>query len=126
MASKAELALILSLVDEVSDVAKSVKGDLLDVGKAGQGVQGIMGSTAKGLMSLGSTAVLGAIGLVTAAVVAIGGAAFASAMKLDEAFDTIQIGTGATGSAKGSKRTSAACLRRSRRTRARRRTCSRR
>ena len=98
MASKAELALILSLVDEVSDVAKSVKGDLLDVGKAGQGVQGIMGSTAKGLMSLGSTAVLGAIGLVTAAVVAIGGAAFASAMKLDEAFDTIQIGTGATGS----------------------------
>jgi phage-related minor tail protein len=97
MASKAELSLILSLVDEVSDVAKSVKGDLLDVGEAGQGVQGIMGSTAKSLMSLGSTAVLGAIGLTVAAVAAIGGAAFAAGMKVDEAYDKIAIGTGATG-----------------------------
>ena len=42
MASKAELALILSLVDDVSKTAKGVRGNLLDLGQASGGVQGML------------------------------------------------------------------------------------
>ncbi len=74
MASKAELALILSLVDEVSKTAKGIKGELLDVGKTGQGLQGTLRDVGSGLASLGTTAIIGGIGLATAAVTSLGAA----------------------------------------------------
>ena len=72
MASKAELALILSLVDEVSKTARGIKGELLDVGKTGQGLQGTLKQVGSGLASLGTTAIIGGIGLATAAVTGLG------------------------------------------------------
>jgi len=95
MASKAELALILSLVDEVSKTAKSIKGDLEDVGKSSTGVQGLL----NGLGKTGATVALGGLALVSTAVVGIGTVAFAAGMEIDEAFDTIAISTGKTGDA---------------------------
>lgn len=74
MASKAELALILSLVDEVSKTARGIKGELLDVGKTGQGLQGTLRDVGSGLASLGTTAIIGGIGLATAAVTSLGAA----------------------------------------------------
>ncbi len=74
MAKKAELALILSLIDEVSKTAKGIKGELLDVGKTGQGLQGTLRDVGSGLASLGTTAIIGGIGLATAAVTSLGSA----------------------------------------------------
>jgi len=72
MASKAELALILSLIDEVSKTARGIKGELLDVGKTGQGLQGTLRDVGKGLASLGTTLIVGGIATATAAVTGLG------------------------------------------------------
>lgn len=93
MASKAELALILSLVDDVSKTAKSVRGELKGIGADAGGVQGALLNIGK----VGLTAVVAGAAAATAAVGAIGAAAFKAAMDIDEAMDTIAIGTGATG-----------------------------
>lgn len=74
MASKAELALILSLVDEVSKTARGIKGELLDVGKTGQGLQGTLKQVGSGLASLGTAAIIGGITATTAAVTGLGAA----------------------------------------------------
>lgn len=74
MSKSAELALILSLVDEVSKTAKGIKGDLAAIGKESQKTQGFMEKAGKGLASLGTTAIIGGIGLATAAVSGLGAA----------------------------------------------------
>jgi phage-related protein len=62
MASKAELELILSLTDEVSKTAQSIKGELRDVGKSSASVQSVI----KDLGKVGIAAFAGAAGAVTA------------------------------------------------------------
>lgn len=66
MAKTAELALLLSLVDQVSSGAEQVKDKLLDVGRSGRGAQ----ETLDGLAKIGK-------GVLTAGMVA-GGAAIAA------------------------------------------------
>jgi hypothetical protein len=100
MASKAELALILSLVDDVTDTAKRVKGDLGDVGKEAQGAQGFvegLGKVGFAVLKAGAIVAAAAITAATTAMVAIGKAAWDAATQVDEAMDTIIITTGATG-----------------------------
>lgn len=97
MAGKAEMALILSLVDQVTKTASKVKGDLEDVGKASQGSQLSLTSLGTGLLKLGAVGVAAGIAGVVAGVTAIGGAAFAAGMQYDDAMDTIAVSTGATG-----------------------------
>jgi hypothetical protein len=93
VASKAELALILSLVDDVSKTAKGVRGNLLDLGHTSGGVQGML----LGLGKVGFGAIVGGAALAGTALAGIGALAFKSAMDIDNAMDTIAIGTGATG-----------------------------
>ena len=99
MAGKAEMALILSLVDEVTKTAKNIKGELEDVGKTGQGLKGVLASVGTGLAKIGGAAVVGGIGLAVAGVTALGTAAFATAMEFDSAFDNVVQATGITGDA---------------------------
>lgn len=68
MASKAELALILSLVDDVSKTAQSIKGELRDVGKSSASVQSVI----KDLGKVGIAAFAGAAGAVTTLGVGLG------------------------------------------------------
>lgn len=91
--SKAELALILSLVDDVSKTAKGVRGNLLDLGRTSGGVQGML----VGLGKIGFGAIVAGGALAVGAVTAVGAASFAAAMEIDNAMDTINIGTGAAG-----------------------------
>ena len=93
MASKAELALILSLVDDVSKTAKGVGKELTSVGKIGQGLQGTMVSLGK----VGFAAVAAGAAIAVASVTALGAASWKAARKLDDAFDAIEIGTRAAG-----------------------------
>ena len=95
--AKAEMALILSLVDEVSKTAKNIKEDLGDVGKEAQGVKGGLAKLGGELGSVFKGIALGGLALATTAIVGIGTAAFAAGMKVDDAMDTIAISTGATG-----------------------------
>ena len=99
MAGKAEMALILSLVDEVTKTAKGIKGELEDVGKTGQGLKGILANVGSGLAKIGGAAIAGGIGLAVAGVTALGTAAFATAKEFDEAFDNVVQQTGITGDA---------------------------
>ena len=93
MASKAEMALILSLVDEVSKTAKGIKGDLEDVGKASKESQSLLTTLGKG-----AGVVAGAgLALAGAAAGALAKAAWDAGMAYDDAMDTIAISTGATG-----------------------------
>lgn len=93
MAAKAEMALILSLVDEVSKTAKDVGKDLEDVGKKSKKTEGLLSKLGKG-----AGVVAGAgLALAGAAAVALGKAAFDAGMAYDDAMDTIAISTGATG-----------------------------
>lgn len=93
MAKQAELALILSLVDEVSKTAKSVRGELVETGKSAQGLQGVV----SGLGKIGFGALAAGAAVATTAVTAIGAAAWKAGHTLDAAYDTIRIQTGATG-----------------------------
>jgi hypothetical protein len=68
VASKAELALILSLVDQVSKVAKGIKGELGDVGKAGKDAKLSLADIGKGLAKVGGAAVVGGIGIAVAGI----------------------------------------------------------
>lgn len=72
MSRGAELALILSLVDEVSKTAKGIKGELLDVGKTSQGLQGMLADVGGGLAKIGTTAIVGGIAAASAAVTGLG------------------------------------------------------
>ena len=94
MASKAEMALILSLVDEVSKTAKGIKGDLEDVGKASKESQGWLTKLGKGA---GIVAGAG-LAVAGAAAGALAKAAWDAGQAYDDAMDTIAISTGATGS----------------------------
>ncbi len=92
MASKAELALILSLVDDVSKTAKGVRGELQAVGKEASGLQGMLTQVGKvGLVAVGA-----GIAAVSAGIAASAKVAWDAAMQMDEALDTVQIKTGAT------------------------------
>lgn len=100
MASKAELALILSLVDDVSKTAKEVKGELESVGKQGMSAQKVvsdLGNIGFGILKAG--AVIGA-----AAVTAVG-AALTSIIKDEMSYQTVAAQTAAviesTGGAAG-------------------------
>jgi phage-related protein len=76
MASSAELALILSLVDDVSKTARDVKGELEGVGKQGMSVQKIvsdLGNIGFGILKAGA--------IVGAAAIAGIGAALTSCVK---------------------------------------------
>jgi len=95
--AKAEMALILSLVDEVTKTAKSIKGDLADVGKEAQGLKGHMADLGKGIAGLGAKAVLGGVALAATAFVALGAMALKAGSTIDSAMDSIAISTGATG-----------------------------
>lgn len=97
MAAKAEMALILSLVDEVSKTAKGIKKDLGDVGKEAQGVKGGLAKLGGELGSVFKGIAIGGLALAATAIVGIGTAAFAAGMKVDDAMDSIAISTGATG-----------------------------
>ncbi|MBM3187100.1 MAG: hypothetical protein FJZ90_00070 [Chloroflexi bacterium] len=97
MASSAELALIMSLVDEVTSTAEKVKGSLKDVGTEAQGLQGTLNGAFQGLAKIGGTAIIGGVGAAAAAVTGLGAAALAAGMDFDAAFDTIVQKTGATG-----------------------------
>lgn len=97
MASKAELALILSLVDDVSKTAKDVKGQLEEVGKSGAGLDKqflALGGNVNKFVA-GTVAGMAAVGV--AIIAGIGAAAFKAGMEIDEAFDNIIIKTGAMG-----------------------------
>jgi hypothetical protein len=102
MASKAELALILSLVDDVTDTAKRVKGDLGDVGKEAQGAQGFvegLGKVGFAVLKAGAIVAAAAITTAVAGLTALAKAAWDAATQVDEAMDTIIVKTGATGPA---------------------------
>lgn len=71
MAKTAEMALVLSLVDEVSKTAKSIKDDLKGVGKSSQGAQEAIRSLGK----IGLGAVGGLAGVVAGVSAAMGGLA---------------------------------------------------
>jgi len=87
--------LVVSLLGDISPFLKSMeKAEHESKGIGGR----ISGAIGGGLETVGHVATIAA-GATVAAVGAIGTAAFASAMKLDDAYDTIQIGTGATGEA---------------------------
>ena len=60
-------------------------------------VESKLGKIAKSAGKLVGGAVLGGIGLVVGGIAAIGAAAHGAAMEVDDAYDTIRIGTGATG-----------------------------
>jgi phage-related protein len=84
MASKAELALILSLVDDVTSTAKTVKGELEGIGKEGMSVQKVIGDLGNiGFGILKAGAIIGA-----AAITAVG-AALTSCVK--DAMDFQQV-----------------------------------
>lgn len=76
----------------------SVKIKLLGVDEA-SGVIGRVGGALGNLGKLAGGAVLGGIGAATAGIAALGTASFSAAMTLDDAMDTIAVGTGATGDA---------------------------
>lgn len=97
MAGKAEMALILSLVDEVTKTAKSIKGELESVGKTGQGLKGTLASVGTGLAKIGTAAVVGGIGLAVAGVTALGVASFRASEEITTAFDSMITQTGASG-----------------------------
>ncbi len=93
MPSRAEMALILSLVDEVSKQAKEVEGSLKSVGEESQKSQSLLGKLGKG------AGVVAGAGLAVAGVAAgaLAKAAWDAGMAYDDAMDTIAISTGATG-----------------------------
>lgn len=93
MAAKAEMALILSLVNEVSKTAKKIEKDLQDAGKVAKNSQSTFEQLGKG-MAIGVAAAYTA---VSAAAVAFGKAAWNAGMLYDDAMDTIAVGSGATG-----------------------------
>ena len=68
-----------------------------DLDAAHSKVEGKLGKIAKSAGKLVGGAVLGGIGLVIGGITAIGAAAHGAAMQVDDAYDTIRIGTGATG-----------------------------
>ena len=68
-----------------------------DLDAAHSKVEGKLGKIAKSAGKLVGGAVLGGIGLVVGGIAAIGGAAHGAAKEVDDAYDTIRIGTGATG-----------------------------
>lgn len=74
--------LVVNLVGDVGDYAKSLD-------KAEKQTRGALGNMGKLFAGFGVAAI--------GAFAAVGTAAFSSAMKLDEAYDTIRVGTGATG-----------------------------
>jgi TP901 family phage tail tape measure protein len=79
---------ILDQLDKDLDKAKKQIED-----KMGKGLTG----TWNKLGSAGAKAFMTGLGAITAAIGAVGKMAFDSAMTLDDAFDTIQVATGATG-----------------------------
>ena len=93
MGAKAEMALILSLVDEVTKTAKDVKKELDETGKKSKETQGLLSKLGKGA----GIAVGAGFALASAAAVALGKAAWDAGMQYDDAMDTIAISTGATG-----------------------------
>lgn len=104
MASAAELALILSLVDDVTDAAKSIKGELGDIGKTAQESQGLVGKVTSGLAGIGKAAIVGGIGLATAGVTALSGAltwCVSDAMASQEAAAQLNAVLESTGGAAG-------------------------
>ena len=68
-----------------------------DLDAAHSKVEGKLGKIAKSAGKLVGGAVLGGLGLVVGGITAIGTAAHGAAMEVDDAYDTIRIGTGATG-----------------------------
>lgn len=74
-----------------------------DLEGARKKIDGSLGDTFKSLggtvAKIGGAAVLGGITAVVGAVAAIGTAAFGAAMQMDDAYDTIAVGTGKTGDA---------------------------
>ncbi|MBM4078762.1 MAG: hypothetical protein FJ278_03615, partial [Planctomycetes bacterium] len=97
MASSAELALIMSLVDEVTGTAEKVKGSLKDVGEEARGLKGTLNEAFGGLAKIGGGMIIGGIGAAAAAVTGLGAAALAAGMDFDSAFDTLIQQTGASG-----------------------------
>lgn len=78
--------LVVKIVGDASDLVDSL-------GKT----QGIAGKAVGGLSAIGGGLVVGALGAATAAATTLGVAAWNSAETIDQAYDTIQIQTGATG-----------------------------
>jgi len=97
MASKAEMALILSLVEEVSKTAKDVKERLRSTGEAAQVARLNVLDQGRGLLALGAGGLAAGATLLTSTVKGIGQAAFAAGAGYDDAMDSIAIATGATG-----------------------------
>jgi len=89
MPGKAELALILSLIDEATDTAKRIKGEVLDIGKSGLSVQGILQGVGTAL----------AVGLGAATAVVAG--AVAAGDRLVEMAAEEQVGIARLGAAVG-------------------------
>lgn len=78
--------LVVKIVGDASDLVDSL-------GKT----QGIAGKAVGGLSAIGGGLVVGALGAATAAVTTLGVTAWNSAETIDQAYDTIQTQTGATG-----------------------------
>lgn len=76
----------------------SVKIKILGIDEA-SGVIGRVGGALGNLGKLAGGAVLSGIGAATAGIAALGTASFSAAMTLDDAMDTIAVGTGAAGDA---------------------------
>lgn len=78
--------LVVKIVGDVSGLADSMTN-----------AQGIAGKAVNGLSAIGGGLVVGAVSAATAAVTTLGVAAWNSAETIDQAYDTIQTQTGATG-----------------------------
>src|SRR5574341_765710 len=87
--------LVVSLVGDIGGFLKSMDKAEQEAKGIGGRISGAIGG---GLQAIGNVAAVAA-GATVAAVGAIGTAAFTSAMELDDAYDTIRTGTGATGDA---------------------------
>jgi phage-related minor tail protein len=97
MAAKAEMALILSLVDEVTKTARKVKDDLKGIGEEAYTTRDRLAELGGKLARLGADVVMGGIAVAKKAITGLGTAAFDAGMEYDEAMDRIAIATGATG-----------------------------
>jgi phage-related minor tail protein len=85
--------LVVKLVGEIGPFVTSMEKGAKAAKRAGEDISGSLNNA---MSKIGNVAMIGA-GAVVAAGAAIGGAALKAAMDLDEAYDTIAIGTGETG-----------------------------
>lgn len=96
MASRAELVVALKAVNEATKILQEVQGDIKGVGETAKGTTGPLGKMGGALGDLGKAAAVGFAAVSTAALGA-GVGLFKLGQSFDDAFDTIAIGTGATG-----------------------------